>query len=132
MKRTLAIIGLLALLVSTASTEPWLPFSQTITAGTAIRLTSNPTLVSSLSFQMHSGGTGRGYMLFAPKNVTCALNGGGTVLIAELNAATATAAGAQGVVPSNSDPQGGIDASLYCIDGTHSGDVVTIAGNLRN
>lgn len=132
MKRILALIGLMALVVSTASTEPWAPFTQTVTAGTAIRVTNHPVLVSSLFFQMKTGGTGRGYVLAAPAGVTCSNGGAGTTLIAELQPATATAPGGNATIPSNPDPQGGIDASLYCVDGSHTADVITIAGNLRN
>lgn len=132
MKIILAIIGLLTVLVQTASTEPWAPFTHTVTAGTAIRVTNHSVLVSSLFFQMKTGGTGRGYVLAAPKGVTCAVNGVGTTLIAELQPATSTAPGGNATIPSNPDPQGGIDASLYCVDGSNTGDIITIAGNLRN
>jgi len=132
MKRIPLLLLLICLLVSPASTEPWSGAQITVTAGTAIRLVKNRTIAQSLSIQMHSGGSGRGYVLFAPSGVTCSNGGAGTILIAELNAATASAAGGQIVLPNPGDPQGGpVDVSLYCLDGSNSGDVITTAWNLR-
>lgn len=132
MKRLISIPILIALFVLPIRTEPWGGTGITITDGTAIRVVKVRTIVSSLFFQMKTGGTGRGYILSAPKDVTCAVGGAGTTLIAELIPATATSPGGNAVIPSNSDPQGGIDAALYCVDGSNSGDIVTIAWNLRN
>lgn len=132
MKRTVLLIVLIAALIFPANTEPWGGAQITVTAGTAIRLVKNRTIAQSLSFQMHSGGSGRGYVLFAPSGVTCANGGAGTTLLMELNAATANSAGGSGVVPMPGDPQGGpVDVSLYCVDGSNSGDVITVAWNLR-
>lgn len=133
MKRLFALIGLMALVVSNASTEPWNGRIVTVAAGTAGRVTNVRTQVSSLFFQMlPAAGAGIGYVLYAPKGVTCSQGTAGTTTIAVLQAATSTAPGGNATVPSNPDPQGGIDASLYCYDGAHSGDTILLSWNLRN
>lgn len=129
-------LSLIALLVVAAArptwTEPWGGQQFTMTSGVAQRVVNKTTIVSSLFIQMATGGSGVGYILYAPPDVTCALNGAGTTLIAELQPATSTAPGGNAVIPSNPDPQGGIDAHGYCIQGAHTSDVMTVSFNLRN
>jgi hypothetical protein len=132
MKRLLFVLAALILLVAPASTEPWGGKAVTVSAGTAVRLVPNRTIATSLFFQMKTGGSGKGYILYAPTSVTCALNGTGTTFIAELQPATSTAPGGNAVIPSNPDPYGGVDVSLYCVDGSNSGDVITTSWNTRN
>jgi|SRR5579885_672964 len=133
MKKLLAIISLLVLTSLPMTSEPWGGAAITITAGTAIRLAKNRTMASSIFFQMATGGTGRGYVLFAPSGVTCANGGAGTTKIAELSPATTTAPGGSVTIPLNVDPQNPqVDVSLYCVDGSNNGDVMNVSWNIRN
>jgi len=131
-KKASLIFFLAALFAMPTWTEPWGGIIGTVAAGTAARITTRPTLASSLFFQMQTGGTGRGYVLYAPPDVVCHNGGAGTTLIAELQPATSTAPGGNAVIPSNPDPQGVIDISGYCYDGSHTGDTVIISWNIRN
>ncbi len=131
MLKRISILTLLFFLAASPTwTEPWGGRTITLTPGTAIRVVGTRTLVSSLFFQMATGGTGVGYVLSAPIGVTCANGGAGTTLIATLQPATSTAPGGNATIPSNSDPAGGIDAQLYCVDGS-AADGMIVSFNLR-
>lgn len=132
MKKLLALFSLAFLITAPLSSEPWGGKLITVTAGTAIRIVTISTRVSSFVAQMATAGTGRGYLLYAPIGVTCTNGGAGTTLIAELQPATSTAPGGNVTVPSNTDPYGGIDLAGYCVDGSNSGDVINVAFNIRN
>ncbi len=135
MKRLLLISAVTLALCLTGWTEPWMGQLVTVNAGTAVRLTvRNPTLATSLFAQMlpaSSGGVG--YILYAPKSVSCSNGGAGTTLVATLAPATATAPGGNAVIPFPADPQNpSINVADYCFDGSHTGDTMTVSWNLRN
>lgn len=134
LKRLSLIALLMVLLVSPTWTEPWGGRAITVAAGTAVRVVGVRTISSSLFFQMKEGcsSCGVGYILYAPPDVSCANGGAGTTLIATLAAATSTAPGGNAVIPSNPDPQGGVDIRGYCVDGSHTADVITVSWNIRN
>ena len=131
MKKILCAVLLTVLGSRVTYPEPWTGLQLTLTPGTAQRLVKNSIIASSLFIQMNVGGTGVGYVLSAPIGVTCAKGGAGTTWIATLQAATSTAPGGNITIPSNPDPQGGINVALYCVDGAQS-DTVTVAWNQRN
>lgn len=136
MLKKLSLIALLFELITIPMrSEPWGGQTITVTAGTAQRLNVRQgQLATSLFAQMlptSSGGVG--YLLFAQKGVTCSNGGAGTILIATLAAATATAPGGNVTVPWPANPQNPkVDVSLYCIDGAHSSDPVGVSFNLSN
>lgn len=130
-KKITLFLALLAVIVVPMRTEPWGGKVITLTPATAIRIVGIRTIVSSFVVQMATGGTGRGYLLYAPTDITCSKGGAGTTLIAELSPATATAPGGSVTVPSNPDPAGGVDLSGYCVDGSAS-DALNAAWNIRN
>ncbi len=132
LKKLLLVTTLLLCAASPTWTEPWGGKVVTIAAGTAARVTTRPTLASSLFFQAQTGGTGVIYILYAPPDIVCSNGGAGTTLIATLQPATSTAPGGNAVIPSNPDPAGGVDISGYCTDGSHTGDTVVVSFNLRN
>ena len=133
MKKILLISAVLLSLVTTGWTEPWGGADITVTAGTAIRIVKTRTLATSIYFEMKTGGTGRGYILSAPPDVTCALNGAGTTFITELAAATSTTPGGNAVIPWPADPQNPpVNVQYYCVDGTVSSDVIHVAYNISN
>lgn len=133
MKKVIAIAALLLVAIP-AWTEPFNGSTISVTAGTAIRiLTTGPDLVvTSIFFQMATGGTGRGYVLYAPSGVTCNRGSAGTTTVGELSPASATAPGGSLTVPMNPDPYGGLVANHWCIDGSHTGDGLIVSFNVRN
>lgn len=131
-RRNSALVGLLLLACMTGYTEPVNGRVITVTAGTAIRITTDPVLATSILFQMRTGGTGRGYVLYAPQGVTCANGGAGTTLVGEIAPASATAPGGSLSIPSNTDPVGGIYPRSFCVDGSNSGDGINVSWNVRN
>lgn len=131
--RIISILSLAALLAVPMKTEPWGGKVITVASGTAVRLSVGRSLLaSSIFFQMDVGATGVGYVLSAPIGTTCAYQGAGTTLIAKLNpGSTPTVVGGNATIPSNSDPAGGSDVTLYCVDGSHTGDGIITSWNLR-
>lgn len=98
----------------------------TITSGTPIPIETVPTVVRSMSVQMRTGGTGRGLLLnlaFFPLG-TVPDGTNGQHLAAELAPAAAAAPGGQWSYP---DSDRGYDVSRIYIDGSNSGDTVTIS-----
>lgn len=139
MKRTLAIIALILVSVSTGYTEPQNGSIITITAGTAIRVIlnasqANPVKANSILVQPLHGGTGLIYVLNANPSFTCSNGGAGTTFVAELAAATSTAPGQTFTFPSNgtaTSSSSGFDVRYYCIDGSHTGDTVAVSWDVR-
>lgn len=128
--RLMAVVFLMTALP--AMTEPWGGRLITLTPATAIRIVSSRTIVSSFIVQMDACSTcGLGYLLYAPASVTCSNGGAGTTLIAKLAPGTATTPGGNVTVPSNPDPQGGVDLGGYCVDGSAAAPVI-VSWNIRN
>jgi hypothetical protein len=98
----------------------------TIGAGTPVQLTTNTGLViSTLSVQMHSGGTGMGQVCIVPIGTTPAAHCGTSGQLAfELAPATSTAPGSQLSYPM---PTPGLNMGMFWIDGTNSGDKATVS-----
>ncbi len=133
LKRISILTLLLFLAASPTWTEPWGGAQFTMASGVAQRIVGIRTMASSLFIQMKEGSsTGIGYVLYAPTDVSCLLGGAGTTLIAELQPSTSTAPGGNAVIPSNPDPQGGLDIAGYCIQAAHTGDIMIVSWNLRN
>ena len=133
MKRILLISLALALCVIPVRTEPWGGRTMTVTSGAAERIVTISTIVSSFLVQMDpASSAGLGYLLYAPVGTTCLKGADGTTLIATLSPATSTAPGGNVTVPSNPDPQGGVNLSGYCFQGSHTGDTATVSWNIRN
>ncbi len=103
----------------------------TVTAGTAIRLTTATTrlTVNSISLQMRAGGTGVGYVLWAQPGVTCATATAGQ-LVVELGASpSSTVPGAQVLI--DRSQIGGTDLRNWCVDGSANGDEIVVTWDRR-
>ena len=139
-KKILSIAAIVLTFASVASPDPQNGFIATISAGTAVRLISNPSkanpvMANSLFIEPLHGGTGLVYVLYAPPDVTCTNGGAGTTFVAELAPATSTAPGQSFTFPSNGTAAAeasGTDIRSWCIDGSHTGDTVAVSWNLRN
>lgn len=129
------ILAALLLMVLPALTEPQNGSIITITAGTAIRLTSVRTMASSMLIQnIHGATVGITYVLYAPNGVTCANAGAGTTFVAELAAATSTAPGGAFTFPSNNTSTtdaGGFNVANWCLDGGTNGTQVAVSYDQR-
>jgi hypothetical protein len=131
MKKLISLLVLTAFFHSPATSEPYFGRIVTVAAGTAVRLVGLRTLASQLKIQMQTGGTGRGYVLWAAPDVTCSNGGAGTTLVAELSPATSTAPGGSITLPENQDPAGGVDVRNFCVDGSHTADTIVVSWNVR-
>ncbi len=132
MKRISLLFVLVSLFVAPIKPEPWGGKVQALTTSTGIRIVGIRTIVSSFVVQVATGSTNVAYLLYAPSDVAaCNKAAAGVTLIAELQGGTAIAPGGNVTVPSNPDPQGGIDLRGYCVQGV-TGDSLNIAWNLRN
>ena len=103
----------------------------TVTAGTPIRVTTIAgTYVNRLFIQSRHANTGVVYVLMGVKSATACDATNTSQLTAELGPGDAThpggtlsdPQGANGNTPADSE-----DASMICIDGTNSGDVVIVS-----
>ena len=106
----------------------------TVTAGTAIRVTTGNLMASSILIQMKHGGSGVGYVLYADPSATCNVGAAGTTLVAELAPANPLAPGGSFTYPSNNDSttqQGGFSPAYFCVDGSNSGDVIIVSWSQR-
>lgn len=108
----------------------------TITAGTPIRVEARSTKVDRLFVQLrHSASAGTVYLMDGVPTTTVCNASDTTQLTAELGPGDATHPGS-----SYSDPQGAngntvsdvTDLANFCVDGTHSGDVVIFSFYRRN
>ena len=99
----------------------------TITAGTPIALATQSTFVRSLFVQMRHGGTGFGTLFNLSDPAVQGQTpdvGNGAHVSAELAPATATAPGGSWGYP---DTDRGYDLQWISIDGSNSGDTVTVS-----
>lgn len=131
LKRISLILVLTLLSAVQTKTEPVNGRTITVTAGTAVRIVANRTIVSSFLVQMATGGSGRGYVLYKVGG-DCVKGSAGTTLVAELSPASSSGPGGSMTMPSNPDPQGGIDLSHFCTDGSNTNDTINVSWNLRN
>lgn len=131
LKRIFSIVILICLMIVPANTEPWGGVHLTLTPGTAQHFVKTPTRALSLYIQMDAGGSGIGYVLFAPPNVTCTYNGAGTTLITKLSAATSTSLGGNVMISGVNSPDGRVSVEQYCVDGAQA-DPVIVSFNVSN
>lgn len=100
----------------------------TVAAGTPVRLATSRLLVNRIFIQMKTAGTGRGYVMAGIPVGTTPASTTSAHLTAELCPATATA---PGCAYTDSYPDG-IDVSLIWVDGSHTGDKITVSWEVSN
>lgn len=105
----------------------------TIVSGTPIQLSPIPLIVSRISIQAKSGGTGVIQVMDGiPAGTTPGANGTTAgQLTFEISAAGASAPGGNYTDRAYEKDGGGINLQLIWIDGSHSGDVATISYDQR-
>ena len=106
-------------------------FTKTITSGTPIQVSTTPLTVDRYIIQMAIGGTGYGLICIVPVGTTPAAScGTAGQLSGQLAPASTTAPGGSWS-DSVATPGGSINLQTVWIDGSHSGDVVTISANVK-
>lgn len=104
----------------------------TVTAGTAIRLSTSHTYVDRIFIQMLTGGSGRGFVMDGVPLGTTPDRTNPAHLTAELQAATAVSPGGNYSDQAQNQSAATIDLAMIAIDGAVTGDKIIVSYYLRN